>query len=241
MPRGTPDWAQVAPQDLLARVLDDAEVAARLGSSSLFDRRGNVIYATTFGGGTPGWINSGVGGAAFARVSHRAAYLGGYSLRITSGTSSVTRAEATIVVPLMTTTPIGIEWVMVADFVTVLAGVNLLVRVGTAHTEYGFRYDYGDTDLERLDDGGSFVSVDDATIYATNLAVWSHIKYVIDPVAREYVRARAGSTLYDLSGLGGEQSVGSALHRIDVTLHSLDDSGAEHGSFFGLLLVTVNE
>ena len=241
MPRGTPDWHTVAPQFSMTRVLDDAELAARLGSPSLFDRGGNVIYATAFDAGLPGWSQSGGAGSPYGRPSHRAAYLGGYSARLSSGTSTTVRREATISIPLMAAAPIGVEWVQTTDFATNIAGVRLRTFVGANRTTYDLRYDYGEDDIERWDDGGSWVDVDTTLVFTAGLHEWAHFKYVIDPTARQYVSARAGSTLYDLAGAGGEQAVTGALRRIEITLHSLDDTGDNHETYFGLLVVTVNE
>jgi hypothetical protein len=145
------------------------------------------------------------------------------------------------VVPLITAAQIGVEWVLVADANDIEAGIDLRLLNGTEHTRYGLQYDYVDDTLDRRDDAGAYVTVDATVVTAFGTYIWQHFKFVVDPVAREYVRGRLGDQEYDLSGLGGEQSVGTAFRGISINLLSLDTAGAGAAAYFGLLVVTVNE
>lgn len=55
MPRGMPDWGEYSPQEVVSKLLDNAELAARLGSPVLFDRRGTVIFMDDFNCGVNHW------------------------------------------------------------------------------------------------------------------------------------------------------------------------------------------
>ena len=241
MARGTPDWSQVAPQELLGRVLDDAELAARLGSPSLFERRGNVVYLTDFSEGRRGWQDTNTSVGSFARTSHRKSYFGGYSVRISSGMSAVTPHRLLRDLPLMATTHIGVEVVMTVDFATVIGGVLLNFQDGATNTLFGLRIDWGDDDLERFDDTGAWVDVDPAFFASFLSSAWTHAKLVVDPVAGEYVRAQIGDQSYDLSGLAGFDAGATTTRSLTVILEGLDDTGASRAAHFGAVVVTVNE
>lgn len=51
MAHGLPDWSESAPINTMASMTDMAELAARLGSIDIYDRRGNVILVDDFTGG----------------------------------------------------------------------------------------------------------------------------------------------------------------------------------------------
>lgn len=63
MAHGTPDWGHVKQETTFALVDDLAELAARLGSIDVYDRRGNVLWMDDFNEGMEAWegVTSGTG------------------------------------------------------------------------------------------------------------------------------------------------------------------------------------
>lgn len=241
MPRGTPDWAQVAPQDLLARVLDDAELAVRLGAASIFDRRGSVVYADDFSHGINRYAVISQGSDTFARISHRDSLLSGYSLRCNTGSTGGEQAGASVSVPLITDTPIGIEALFASASQDIRFNVGLQVHNGTSLLEYLMRWDRNSDDLEVKTGVSTFTDVDTDLDHFVGVHAWAHLKLVIDPAAETYLRGRVGQDLFDLSALspatlpttGGPGVAGRVA--CDSSQASADDG------FVGLVVITVNE
>ncbi|KKN00279.1 hypothetical protein LCGC14_1139400 [marine sediment metagenome] len=81
MARGAPDFGAVAPRELTATVQDLGELAVRLGSPVIFDRRGTVV--AIIGATTMAWHGGTVNGAS-ARIDLIPSFTlgGGYSMRM---------------------------------------------------------------------------------------------------------------------------------------------------------------
>ena len=64
MAHGAPDWFGTTPQGMVHRVADLAELAARLGSPDVFDRRGNVLFMDSFENGQNNWSHGALVGVS---------------------------------------------------------------------------------------------------------------------------------------------------------------------------------
>ncbi|GAH83946.1 unnamed protein product, partial [marine sediment metagenome] len=69
MPRGQPDFGMYASASTIGSVSDLAELAVRLGSINIFDRRGKVIDFDDFEDVRKGWEFELLGGATAVRAS----------------------------------------------------------------------------------------------------------------------------------------------------------------------------
>ena len=58
MPRGQADFGQYAVKEVSASISDMGEVAARLGSIDIYDKRGDVVFFDNFEGAFLRWNRS---------------------------------------------------------------------------------------------------------------------------------------------------------------------------------------
>lgn len=93
MPHGTPDWGNVAAQSTVKITLDNAELAARLGSPNTFERGGNVLYQTSFEQGLSGINHIHNGTNSAVTLDTVESKTGAYSAKLTAGSDGLHLAE----------------------------------------------------------------------------------------------------------------------------------------------------
>ena len=81
MAHGHPDYGGAAPLATVYTLQDLAELAARLGSIDVFDRRGNVLLLDDFESGIKKWLFGGTGSYSAGWICDRAEH-GGFCLSI---------------------------------------------------------------------------------------------------------------------------------------------------------------
>ncbi len=110
MAHGTPDWAGTAAQSITAPVADMGELAARLKSVDVYDRRGNVILADNFDGGAQTWqfVNSGAGETIQWTSAYRSVGIGSTRIDVKGVVGSY--GQAGLFAPLSVLDRVGVEF-----------------------------------------------------------------------------------------------------------------------------------
>jgi len=200
MAHGREDWAGTAQISGLWGVSDLGELAARLGSFSTFDRRGNVVWSNHFVDGYSGWIQYNVGtGSAFYLYADKA-FVAPLSAQIVAGAGAGGRAQLYVNLPIPPISKLGAEcwWANV----TTNDGYYILgIKVSIGGRQY-FAY-------VRFDVANKIMAIWDNTLGYVTLATlsdalfqsdaWHLTKLVIDAKTLKYEKVIFDDTTYDAS------------------------------------------
>lgn len=240
MPRGMPDWAEHAPQELIDKTLDNAELAVRLGSPSIYDRRGTTIFMDNFDTGTKRWTKVLTGWQNIYPQTINP-FWGGYGIAYYDPAIYEYLPYTQISLPFVTQTPIGAEAVFCLTNVHSIVSIQFAIQYAGTFTEFIFDY-YANTKVVKI-------KIHDATFptIASNIEVpigdkrWFSMKLVVNPLTGYYVRGRFNNTEIDLSSYQGYSFSNTAPDEITVAYGMGASSAAATSNYQGLAIVTQNE
>lgn len=188
MPRGAPDWGLWGPAQASGLMDDEGELAARLGSPVRWDRRGDVLYQTSFENGLEGWVTDGVGAGTSVDLYTGIALTGAYSIRLIKGDgdggiSGIHRFIAPLVI-----SKYGLEvGFTVTEFLRYFT-ISLTIDLNTVPYMGRVRYDPGATALQYSDINGIWQPIDPAFTLLPIVGLFYKVKLIIDATDLTYTR-----------------------------------------------------
>lgn len=201
MAHGAPDDSNVVKTGIVHRIDDLAELAARLGSPNVWDRRGDLLYATDFREGI-GMFHSGFtgtdGGIALVTGHSRQ---GAYSMRLRASDEAQQYAYLQLAFPFQDPSKVGLEFSFSVAAQTKHVGAWIAWRDGAK--EYIARILYHHTDSK------VWYYTEPTTWTALQTGIELHectrpehtLKLVVDMDAEEYVRLLLDAETYSMAGL----------------------------------------
>lgn len=220
-----PDWYALRPGSDRHVLADMAELAVRLFSPVVHDRRGTIIWVDDFRYGDVSWVHStGGAGAAIAIDTHYPLY-GGKVLKLTAGSSSPYAAQIyrNLSIPRVNKWGVAVHFAVTSNFdyislsVGKYDGINRVqgrVRISDTDNTMVYRDSDGDNQL--------IATLSDLTeTYGT----YHWLKLVMDMSTKEYVRVMFDDTEYDLGGISLYESASGevAQFRPYISLFGLSD------------------
>lgn len=180
MPHGAPDWNKYRRESATFPVQDMAELAARLGSPVVFDRRGDVYWFDDFEHGFNRWGHTGSGTDNTQLISPDFPFHGGYSIKLTTGSTPDSEASMYTFLPYTQLGQWGLEVSFNPNFDLLYSRFTLTIYTGTYRHQASVRYDYANTRLEYLDLAGNWQTVPLSLDPDITHPYWSTIKLVAD-------------------------------------------------------------
>lgn len=230
------------PEDVFGNphYMGSAELAARLGSPCIIDRRGQIIFLDAGGVNINQYVAALSGAASAVAVDTYYAPVGPNSYKFTAGPNSGDYAKLTKYVLPLTATVFGFEcavglhqdtnlWTMKADIYTEDGGC-----------EAGLRYDDVNSKLEYLDSTNAWVQL---AVRGLSLVATIHphsFKFVVNNVTRKYVRAIVDNVEYDMSTLSAYAPAAFGAY-VSFALQLTAGAAGTVSSYVSPILVTVNE
>lgn len=195
---GRPDWYNITPMIQVHASEDVNELATRLGSAVLYDRRGNVVMYDDFHRGIGQWREYSSEGAVLQELRAGANSQSGLyqCLYVPAGAFnflSVARSS-----PQPQSGAYGAEVHLSADDAEDYWSVDLFSRFAAVYYHTGIKYDRGDSTLSYLDveeDWVPFAASISQTHGDTELNV---LKWAFSAVDGEYLRAIFNNVAYSL-------------------------------------------
>jgi len=246
MPHGTPDWGLVGPKSTTYGLDDLGEHAVRLGSPHLWDRRGDVVFATDFRDGMD-MLYGGVSGLN-AAVSLWTGYSrqGAYSVRLLTGSTANWMASINGMLPLPVSSRVGFETSFSVDAGTFAFDMELHWYTGVWLHECTVRYQHPGNTLWCLTSLG-------LVQFATHFEpLWASphpchtMKVVADMQADAaglfwYVRFILDNVLYDLSTYQTQAALSGIDPHIFFMFEHMGTNAQNNPSYVDNVLVTQNE
>ncbi len=241
MPHGSADWGGLKPRVVTFGGIDLDEVAARLGSPSFYDRRGELVWSDQFEYGIEPWAieTTGSGGAG-ADVTNTW-LTKGHSLKLTSGTDAGAETVALRELFMPQLTRIGLEVMLCFASDVGYGRVALSFLDGTWLQVYFMEVDV-QNDLIRIYDGDAgYVNVITGIPINQNGAVFYPVKFVVDAATRKWVRLLFANLEVDLSAYRGTAAADVRAPLLDIEVTVITDDDANRAMFVDNVVVTQDE
>lgn len=179
MARGGPDFGAINPRELTAPALDPGELAVRLGSPVVWDRRGFVLRMIT--GATPlQALRVSEVGSAESHIQARPTPLGPYCWRFTT-TGPGDSIEVQELVPYTGAAGSGYELMFRPRDPGVTIQTDLLLRDGAAGARGGLRLDgSGGSGVEFLDSSATWTATPTQPAVYPVSGGWHVFKWAMD-------------------------------------------------------------
>lgn len=201
MPHGQADFGMYAVKETVAGLSDMAELAARLGSPVIFDRRGDLIWLDDFTHDLTNWEVEANTNETATIVTEQSLN-SGFSCKLLCNTTEATLVQLSRSNPLPVTSRLGLEIAF-----TLNQYVQAFYIVWTC--SYGKFYAYGmvylnikDGTIEYYDETGEPAVLRTDLNLRTHGVIWHCLKVVFDSATHKYTRLLLDDLEYDMSALG---------------------------------------
>lgn len=205
--------------------IGNAELAVRLGSPVIYDRRGQVLFMDTFEQGMRKWTTAMSGTNAAVALSPLAALMSGYSVKLTGGSTASYFAAVQRIVPSRPVGRIGLEFSLSLSSLWDYVQVTLYLYTGTQNLFGVVRWYYTDYELKAYDSGTGYVNVGTGKILGVAASNFNTIKFVLDMDTEKYVRLMFNNQEIDISTLNlhvvADTTTAPSIE-VDVCLYSRD-------------------
>lgn len=220
---------------------DVGELAVRMGSPVIFDRRGTVYFIDTFERETVVWEEVEVGGGREVRLSAVRALSGSFSLAMVPASSTPYSHVVKRGIPLPPTTRVGLsvgfslsQW---HDYVQISAdffGPVTAVRGGVRYYPPG-------GPLQIRTGESEWTTISDNVFLFPASYIFHYVKFVIDTVTRQYVRVILND--YSFENLTYPTYVMTSPYpsHLQLVLWIYAKDSSQPVAYFDNVIVTVNE
>jgi len=191
-------------------VIGNTELAARLKSPVYFERNGQVIFIEDFSEGKDRWtLDTIATGGALELIAGKTA-IGGYALKVVSGTGTTPETYALTYLPYPTTTgKFGIEAHFRPDQYTSALIITIALWTGSWLWQWSIIWYMSDGSIYYLDENGNNVDTGQDVGAAYGETLFHAMKLVIDLDTGKYTRLYINPTQIDLSNFTGYKTSSS--------------------------------
>ncbi len=238
MARGSPDFGATAPVELTTPNLDAGELAARLGSPSVYDRLGAVLAVFTADQPIESVFPHAIGsGRRDSFVANNP--FSPYVWRLTAFADGDLPGMA-FQLPYIGDSPVGVEVVFrQIDAGSINPTLRVLVDNVTDRTEAGIRWNAATSTWEALNSSGVFTATPTQPS-PVSTTLWATLKMAVDPITQLYGRVRFNGVSHALDGSAADDLAGS-LRTLEVRFFAEGNAAATVSIDVAAVIVTVNE
>ena len=220
MAHGQPDYGMYSAAQTIYGLADMGELAVRLGSPVVHDRRGDVLWFDTFENGIGSWSPQPSGYQGSVTWDGDYSRKGGFSMKLATSGAAEDVIEAWHLEHFPVLSPFGFE----ASFQThvSMSTIDFAMTVETI-PDYFYpviRYDYANHKLQYKDSEGEYQDIATDLSLKDSVYVFHVMKLVFDPTTGKYVRLIVNATEYDLSGIAA-QNLGTGdeyIYQVGISL-----------------------
>lgn len=236
-----PPWTSKWRMATIFANIDDAELAARLGSIHTFDRRGDIIWMDDFEGATLKWDNvTGVGTGTIALSTARA-HNGTQSVKydISAGVGSSTNMAHPMALPVDST--LGFEISFTGKPQIERIGIKVYLYTGTAYTLFQCWYSLLTNVLYIVGDGGADIPLAVGLMLLENDYCFHTMKMVADYKTGRYVRVILNDNEYDASAYAGDGGAIGTETQLNIMIYAYNNNVASQPMYWDDFILTQNE
>jgi len=194
-----PPWTTKYKMTKIFGQIDTGELAARLGSPSVEDRRGNVVWYDDFEGASKKWAYTVTGAGSAVALNAAYSWRGSQAMKITTADDPDDVCGIDKYFNLPSETRIGVEIHALFRHTKEKLYIVMTGYDGGHYYDAELIFDRENLTLEYLDSDNVPQTLDNSVSYYSGYEQWLLMKLVIDWDTKKYVRAIVGDTEYDLS------------------------------------------
>jgi hypothetical protein len=221
--------------------IDEAELAARLGSIITFDRRGNVIWMDDFESGVAKWNLSGNGTGNTQLISTTRARNGSNSLALTCGSDLGVYSRMIKYLEPPVNSSIGFEFSFSID--ANITKIEAIARFydGT-YNRYGyFKIDVTNAKIQYMNSAAGWVDLLVGISWITNTSYFYTIKMVCDFLNDTYLRVVLRDKTYDLSSVELRKVASATYPRFELEITAYGTAVTNAVAYIDDIIFTQNE
>ena len=241
MAHGHEDYGPGAPTSTVYAVLDMAELAARLGSINVFDRRGNVLFLEDFNGSLAKCFHGTTGTGASVSISNAKARFGNFSCRLVTGDATDNEAYVGAYLSFPVFSKLGFEFSWCPQSWLRDIELDMYVYDGAKYWRPTVRWHEDNDSWQYRDDSNVFVTLTPPVLYAREAYTFNFAKLVVDLDAKEYVRLIANNQSWDLTGKGIYSDANTNAPRLVFYISIYTRADHNCTTYLGHMIVTQNE
>lgn len=222
-------------------VVGNAELAARLGSPKTYDRRGEVIFISTFEEGLPPFVPIIVTDGSKIQLSTYASRSGAYSVKCVTAASIGAEAGVRKRMSFLKFSKIGVEFTFTETTVDHYTALLLEIYDGSYKHTASIRYDEKNLRLIWYDSAGNWQLLKDQVSLSTADKVFHSMKLVIDPTTGKYVRGMCDSYEIDMADKEYSQPASTEAPYICASVSYIANIAESLTGYIDSLIITQNE
>jgi len=221
--------------------IDNNELAARLGSLSLFDRRGDTFWYDDFESANLIWQTFVYGASSAVALDNTYALSGAQCVKMTVGTSASSVAIIYRTLSYPSKSKLGLEMAFTNEdnIDYVVMGINLYDGAYKHAAE--IRYVPSTSELKYQDSDGNFQTFATITGLKDDLAMFNIWKLVADFESEKYTRFILNDTTYDLSSYAYRKTANVTAKYLYIFIQLLSNTGSASSIRVDNAIVTQNE
>lgn len=237
----SPDYQKYLPNSNRFSLQDMGELAARLGSVTHFDRRGEIVFYDTFDNGLGGWIvaSSGAGASVSLVANHNYRYP--YVCRLICGTSGNRHATIQKRLGGIETRRVGIEYMLAINLADYLIQFQTHVNDGINDYSIYLQFDGSNNQWSILNDGATYTLVATAPLEVGSAYLYVPIKIVADLELGKYIRLLINNVEYDISSVNLLSQITSTAINYSVAVANYGDGSTLTELYLAHIIITANE
>lgn len=231
-------------------VHDLGELAARLGSANVYERRGDVVFMDSFEHGLVHWTTASFGSGSGLSISQFRTRTGGHAVKLTPGTDSSRLAQLyRILAPLPTSDATYPGWGLEFSFVPHedMAYTTWHLYRYTGATVYMFRarYDHASQEVQYQNAASAWVVLASALdLHSPVSYQFSTGKLVVDPTTNTYMRFLLNDTEYTavagVAPLSASNSQPAGMY-VEISAEAQASLGSAPSTYVDDVILTQNE
>lgn len=242
MAHGLPDWGLVGPRTTTYGLDDMGELAVRLGSPVVWDRRGDVIFYDNYENGLGRVQITEVGLSAAHNITCYNVWHGDYALELIVGDDDpVSYTLLSYELPRPNPSGLGFEvWFSMADHIEIF---QMSFRWMEAPFYYvaGIRYDHPNQLVQYLNQANVWTTILTGFVLRECNKPVHNMKLVSNVSARQYNRLIIDNVTYDMTGLQDGRFAYAGQGYLDLHIYITSESGFHPTITLDNIIFTENE
>lgn len=241
MAHTAPDYTSKGKTARVFWSIDNAELAARLGSINTYDRRGNVVWYDDMETGANKWIKNTVGAGASIATTNTASRNGTYSMLLTTGSTLTFAATLTKNLPLPSLVKLGLELSLNFDADMESVAAFYMVRYNNVRYTAGVEFDHVNNVVKYWTSAGAWSASVKSVTYLHTLDMFYQSKLVVDFATGKYVRLLFGDASIDLSTISMQSAANAGNNILTVQIGATGTNAKNALCYIDDVILTQND
>jgi len=240
MAHGMPDWGEYAPLNVGYKSLDNNELAARLGSSTILNREGNIIFEEKFTSSMFRWAENKPSGTQGIRAQN-IGFISNYSYQFTILNDYEIGPSISAVIPFNGISTTGLTGIFSLDDHKTEIYASLIIRYSGYKNEFCLLYDTINSKICIKDNNNSWKTILTNIIVDIGSKNWFTMKLVGNPETGKYKKFQFNDMTVDLSNISCYRYSEQGANMLKIVFSTATPLKSYSKCYLDYVVVTQNE